>query len=819
MKTILFILSFLGITALSTAQMIHVPADQPTIQAGIDAAGNGDTVLVAEGTYLENINYYGKAITVASHYLVDHDSASIKNTIIDGSDPDWEDFASVVTFLTGEDTTSILCGFTITGGSGMYLSTEDARIGGGIVCYYASAKIIHNVITGNQVNYTNNAYGAGIASIKESGSYWTVVEDNIIKDNHSAVVSGSASGGGVEIWGNARVNDNIIENNHCDSESGFAGGGGIVHASINDPRDTLYFSNNTVRNNHANAPLLSALGGGFLADQSIIYMTSCLFEHNVCEGNGDISGGAIRANEATITFSSDTIRSNSVISSSGYALGGGVSLWYSDSYMSDNLISNNYATGYMQGDGGAIHLWYPGITVFEDNTVIHNQVLAEADRCWGAGIVCFNPSGHMSFTHNEFAYNSGPTTIPGPGGGLCITDAYDQEIIIDANRFHHDTAYHAGGFYERSCYNLRITNNLFSGNSADRGGAIGIYHPVVKEVQASSVESIFRPQVINNTFYSNSATNHAGAIRMNCEINVPVLFNNIFHGNDAPLGKDIYYSGNEDSVTIAYSDIDPNHIWGPWTGEGNIDADPGFIEGDTLCHLAEASPCMNAGIDSIEIDGSVYYAPDHDFEGQPRPDCISNLPDMGADEYYLIPAPVALPAVIGYDHFEARWEGSECASGYYLDVAYDEGFNDYVTGYENFNVGDVVSWTVSNLEAGAYYYRVRAYDAYYTSDNSNVIQVVGVGTDELKVAGYGLQVYPNPAGGISKIKYQIAKSKSVLVRVYDVHGKGILTLVNEDQSAGEHTVYLDASALPAGIYLIRLQAGEAVEVAKLILLK
>lgn len=45
---------------------IHVPADQPTIQAAINAAANGDTVLVSDGTYKENINFKGKAITVAS---------------------------------------------------------------------------------------------------------------------------------------------------------------------------------------------------------------------------------------------------------------------------------------------------------------------------------------------------------------------------------------------------------------------------------------------------------------------------------------------------------------------------------------------------------------------------------------------------------------------------------------------------------------------------------------------------------------------------------------------------------------------------------
>ena len=118
MKTKLLITILLSCFIISaSAQIIHVPLDQPNIQAGINVATTGDTVLVDTGTYYENINFWGKAITVASNFILDGDTNYINNTIINGSQPVNPDFASVVSFTTGEDTTSIISGFTITGGT------------------------------------------------------------------------------------------------------------------------------------------------------------------------------------------------------------------------------------------------------------------------------------------------------------------------------------------------------------------------------------------------------------------------------------------------------------------------------------------------------------------------------------------------------------------------------------------------------------------------------------------------------------------------------------------------------------------------------
>ena len=66
MKTLILFFVLLVISTCLYSTIINVPADQPTIQDGIDASVDADTVLVQPGTYIENINYNGKLITVAS---------------------------------------------------------------------------------------------------------------------------------------------------------------------------------------------------------------------------------------------------------------------------------------------------------------------------------------------------------------------------------------------------------------------------------------------------------------------------------------------------------------------------------------------------------------------------------------------------------------------------------------------------------------------------------------------------------------------------------------------------------------------------------
>ncbi|MCK5079848.1 MAG: T9SS type A sorting domain-containing protein, partial [Bacteroidales bacterium] len=79
-----------------------------------------------------------------------------------------------------------------------------------------------------------------------------------------------------------------------------------------------------------------------------------------------------------------------------------------------------------------------------------------------------------------------------------------------------------------------------------------------------------------------------------------------------------------------------------------------------------------------------------------------------------------------------------------------------------------------------------------------------------------IECYPNPTQGKSDIRYQISEVRNVTLAVYGIYGREIVVLVDETQDAGVHNINFDTSALPDGLYIIRLLAGNESAVGKVL---
>jgi len=97
---------------------------------------------------------------------------------------------------------------------------------------------------------------------------------------------------------------------------------------------------------------------------------------------------------------------------------------------------------------------------------------------------------------------------------------------------------------------------------------------------------------------------------------------------------------------------------------------------------------------------------------------------------------------------------------------------------------------------------------------------VGVPVDELIADKFELQQnYPNPFNPTTSISFSIPSSAFTSLKVYDIIGNEVATLVNEEKTAGNYEVRFNASSLTSGTYFYKLSAGSFTEVKKMILLK
>lgn len=316
MRTLLTLAAAMICCRAVLASVIYVPSDQVTIQAGIDAAAIGDTVVVADGHYFERVNFTGKNITVASNYLLDGDTLHLYQTILDGDTTvlPLDSVGAVVRFVGFEDATALLSGLTIRGG------VDFGAAGGGVSCQQATPTISHCRIVGNSPHgIRGGAVEAGVKQTIEScviaenlgrgvasseGAITTLINCSLL-GNTGAGISGHATsfisiyggmisgntGAACEVYRFDVIRDCLVENN-----------GGGIGALTNLPKRVIgkradegpyLLSNLIVRNNGVG---ISVLDHSFRID-------SCLIENNVTcgisiwtDGLANVANSVLRGN-------------------------------------------------------------------------------------------------------------------------------------------------------------------------------------------------------------------------------------------------------------------------------------------------------------------------------------------------------------------------------------------------------------------------------------------------------------------------------------------------------------------------------------------
>ncbi len=279
---------------IAEANVRHVPGSYATIQSAINASTNSDTVLVDPGTYFENIHFRGKNIVVTSTFYVANNLSLIDSTIINGSTPSFADTGSCVLITSGEDTTAVLQGFTLTGGTGTLWPDEHSAgsyiEGGGILIALSSPTIRHNIIRNNNVNRIGGTSTGGGGIRLGDGS--PRIYNNVIMNN-----SGQYGGGIVANYARPIIRNNIVSKNTVSSIVGGAtyGGGGIW---VN--HDTAVVENNTITENSSSG------GGSVVAGQggavNDVFGGKINGRNNIIWGNTQVTGGQI-GGPASLTYS------------------------------------------------------------------------------------------------------------------------------------------------------------------------------------------------------------------------------------------------------------------------------------------------------------------------------------------------------------------------------------------------------------------------------------------------------------------------------------------------------------------------------------
>jgi hypothetical protein len=586
---------------------LNVPAAYPTIQAGLDAAHNGDTVLVAPGTYTAvNIAFKGKSVLLKS-------SAGPAQTIIDGN------HAGTIFVLDQNETrASIIDGFTIRNG---FVAGNRP---GGIYIRGSSPTIRNNILRSNRSGATDDSSGTGGAILVVKGATGVFGRPLITGNSFIGNVSG-IDGGAIYIFeGGGDIISNTFDANKArpigDSSRG---SGGAIQANRTPGAKILNISYNTFTNNSCK------FAGGAI---SVFAMAADVKYNRIENNDGGLFGGGVHLEtQASFGNFDYTVVGNTIVGNKCLAVGGGIHTFLENTtsklLIDSNTISQNSAinlaatsaTSPNVGKGG-------GIGSFEGRGLhtIRNNILNgnRADVFGGA----FFSNESVLFYRNHLDSNSARFKH----GGLFVVGS--PSLDINANTFtengvenESDSVFVAGALAvnDSTANPARIRNNIFARNTGTQCGAL-------------STQNCTLVAVHNNTFVNN-ATHRAFGGTIYIQNNAQII-NNIFLG-DIWAARIAASASGDPTVVINNNDFLNNttglvqfppssyanvtQLNNAAFADNNLSTDPQFFDAahDNF-RLMKTSPVINQG---AVVSNAV------DFETDPRP--RNGGFDIGADEF------------------------------------------------------------------------------------------------------------------------------------------------------------------------------------------
>jgi len=331
MKRLLLLTAFLCLAAPVHARTILVPQDFPVIQDAIADANDGDVVVVSPGTYVENIDFLGKAITLTS--ANPNDPNIVAATIIDGSSPPDINNASVVTFKNGEDSNSVLAGFTIQNGAGRADPcgaswSWKGTNGGAVFCRGASPAIMKNSFRSCRAEY-----GGGAIYCHDQASPQII--DNTFIENYAGWYGGA-------VFARLKCSPTITRNIFTENQCNYLGGAMYLADQSNSKVTSNFFEKNRSTNLPGGAIYFFVNSAPTIADNFFISNISSV------TGSAIMAGGGSNAQIVNNFFSGNQLKQATTY-------GAAIGLYSWDTVISNNIIADNNSNGiYMSSDATAV---------------------------------------------------------------------------------------------------------------------------------------------------------------------------------------------------------------------------------------------------------------------------------------------------------------------------------------------------------------------------------------------------------------------------------------------------------------------------------